>query len=583
MPKKTQNRFIPRILGSLAILITLPKTNLTFNPESKSTQIEMFNNETNVEIHTPEYLKTLLNSSIPTIVTFTSKNCQMCMGVDYQLVILADNYAKRPQKKVNFAAICVEEHTHLIKELDIHAIPELRLYYRGMYQIYEYGHDFGIIDRWIEGHTHLADIHFIQSKKKFWKIVNKHQHALLWFGEDLRDRSPIFQDFMRCLFFRFAHHFFVLASENKNFGVEMKLKWNTLYEYNSFDDKFREVEINHLFQENQTELDMKKFHQIADFIESHSFRNVTLWNVDWMLTHPKTSSLIFYYKSLSNKHLNFEGMDQKEIGDMNVFNQTCEERIFGNIHCLIIDHESARVEIIDSIYHVEFKYLPETALVLMKYFRNRREIYLKKINENKILKREELVEFVNKVNNGDLEQYYTKKEKLPEDNNKREIKVVNSALMHEWLHDFSKDSIVLIHKGIEAKNSRSMIYKFEKAMGYIFDHMSSKEKKIFLSEVNLGVLDCEKNDCYYESDAGEFPSVSLFKPWRFSGTIGHSYKGFDTVGNIVTMVYHEYKGEAVVKEWFRDIEGFTVKEDKVRRIEKGNWVVDADVELEVDL
>lgn len=558
------------ILLTLAAFLTLPIPNLTYDSESKATHLEMFKNETYVEIVNQESLKSYLNTSTPILITFTSKRCESCYANDYQLVILADNYVKK-NKKFKFAAICIEEHSPIIKELDIHAIPEVRLYYKGMYQIYDHGNDFTLLDRWIEGHLNFGDIHFIKSTKKFWKIVGNHQHALIWYGEDLRNKNHVFKDFIRCIFFKFSHHFFILASDDKDLGKELNLEWDNLYEYNRFDSKFRKVETHHLWKEKKN-LDMSLFHRTAEFITKNSFRDVTLWNVDWLQTHHRTDMLIFYYKSLSENHKNFEGMDEKEMNDMRIYNETCKERLMGNVHCLIVDHENARVELLDNIYHVPFASLPETALVLVKYFRNRREIFLHNINESKTLVREELLEFVDKGMNGEILQFFTKVEEVPQNNKNRRIKVVNSIMIHDWLHDFSKDSFILVHDGLEAQDTRAMIYKFEQALKYIYDHLTKEDQIKLESEVNFGLLDCEKNDCFYYSDVGGHPSAAYFKPWEYTGVASKSYQDYGSIGEIVMLFFFNYKGSVEIKEWFRTPQGELVGDDKVRDVDRKSVV-----------
>lgn len=567
--------------ATLVTLLTLPKTHFSFDPESRATHKEMLDGETQVEVFTPESFKEAVNSPIPTLVTFTSRTCDSCMADDYQIVILADNYAKK-RKNVRFGAMCIEEHTPALREFDIHAIPEIRLYYKGMYQMFELGTDFTLLDRWIQGHLDFEDIHFIKSTKKFWKIVGEHHHALIWYGEDLRDKNHVFQDFMRCIFFRFSHHFFVLASDSKEIGEKFELEWDSFYEYNKFDGVFRKIDIEHLY-EGKKNLDMGIFHRVADFIERNSFRDVTLWNVDWMKTHHQTSSLIFYYKSLSKDHKNFEGMDEKELGDMRMFNETCGERLFNNVHCLIVDHEDMKTEKLDNIYHVSFDALPETALVLVRYMRTRREIFVHNIKEDGMLEREELLKFVEDGMNERIPQFHTLNEQLPEDNENRRVKVVNSETMHQWLINLNKDSFVLVHDGMEAQDTRAMMYKFHRALKYIFDHLTEEQIKKLLEDINIGILDCEKNDCYYTSDVGEHPTAAYFKPWRFTGTASVYYKDFNQSGDIVTHFFHTYSGSVEIKEWPRDIKGFVVPDDKVHFDQDGNWSVDQTVELEIDL
>lgn len=143
---------------------------------------EMLAGDTNVKILTDDTIDSYLARDRPVFITFTKENCRSCYSFDYQLIILADNY-KKSGKQIDIAAICIKHHGKVAHRYHVHDLPDIRLYYKGMFHRFHHGEDYTLMNRWIDGYLDLKDLLDINSSEKFHTKLTHRRHALIWYGE----------------------------------------------------------------------------------------------------------------------------------------------------------------------------------------------------------------------------------------------------------------------------------------------------------------------------------------------------------------------------------------------------------------
>ena len=553
---------------ALSILLILLKTTKT-SREALNTMYEMFRGETNVTVLTDSTIEPFISKTNPhaSLVSFTKLQCVTCIDNDYQLVILADNYAKRSEmaniakigKNVKIGVICIKEHDEVAERHNIHSVPEVRLYYRGMYQIYDHGNDFTLLNRFVEGHLGFHDILLINDAKTFWKKLDGHRHALIWFGDEIPKIDHRLQEFFRLLYFRFSHTFYLFKTTNEVLGNEFGLEKHKLYEWNHYDSKFTEIDIFHLLEDNR--IDLAKFQRVATSIEHNSYRKINFWSPKWIKTHPHTDFLLFYTKQ---RLLTPEQHKLQEI-----FNQTCEEEMFKRIHCVIFDHAENEDFSMESIFYLQYDHIGETALVVSKWYPGKHEIFVKNLTSS-YLDATAVHRFFEQVEAKEVEQYVHLNEELPKDNEKRLIKVINTRLLWEYWKDHSRDTMIVVHDGEATDASIEVLELYKKAVGFIAKDLRKKGQN--LPKINFGTLDCSKNDCFYSMYFGDTlgPVVVYFKAWEHRNPVTLEWEHFHFQGNllgrIVMLAKQEYTmGDVDLPEWPLDREKMLVKEVDVHK------------------
>jgi hypothetical protein len=236
-------------LWQLIISITLfYRVSYSSSNEGMYSKIEMHAGDTNVTVLTEDTIDGFLRSGKPALISFTKDTCQSCIAMDYQLVILADNYKKKGIN-VDIGVLCIKGHGKVAHKYHVHEIPDVRLYYKGLHKRYTYGEDFSLLNRWVEGHLDMKDLRDISNPDKFWKKMHHSKHALIWYGDTFQKLDARHKDLMRRLYFVFGHNFLMFTSENEEIGKAFDLDKRTLYEWNRYDEKFRKVPIEHIFDE----------------------------------------------------------------------------------------------------------------------------------------------------------------------------------------------------------------------------------------------------------------------------------------------------------------------------------------------
>jgi hypothetical protein len=271
---------------------------------------EMHGGETHVKVLTADTIDDFLARDRPVLISFTKDTCHSCVNTDYQLIILADNYHKK-KTPIDVATICIKDHGKVAHRYHVHEIPDVRLYYKGLHRRYQFGDDFSLMNKWIEGHIHMKDLINVSNVDKFWKKMHRRRHALIWYGDDFAKLDHRHQELMRRLYFRFSHDFVFFASDSKQIGETFDLERHNLYEWNRYDEKFRRVPTEHLFHE--TEFSPKTFKKVENFIKINSYRKLEKWNPHWIRTHRHSRSLIFVVK-------NGHKMTDLELKNMKIFN-----------------------------------------------------------------------------------------------------------------------------------------------------------------------------------------------------------------------------------------------------------------------
>ena len=79
-----------------------------------------------------------------------------------------------------------------------------------------------------------------------------------------------------------------------------------------------------------------------------------------------------------------------------------------------------------SVYHLPFDKLPDPCIIDIKYYHDRREMFVK---DAKDLKSEDLIQFVEDVKNEKIPEFHALDQEEPEDNKDRLIKVVTSSTL----------------------------------------------------------------------------------------------------------------------------------------------------------
>ena len=408
------------------LIITLTVQKIS---ETLITKREMHKGETNIEVLTPDTIDDFINSTTPSFVLFTGEYCQECGNFDYQLIILADNY-KKANKNIRIGTICVRHYHGIHKRFDIYHIPTLRLFYRGMgLEYHSYGDNFKIIDQFAEGKLDFKEIFEIKHKKmaKFHKVMEHSNHALVYYGHEVSSLNERVQDILKCLFFRFSEEFRFFYTELKEVGDNLGLEEHNLYEYNRYDNKYRKVNITSLLYDS--ELDMEKMKEVGDWIEHNSYPKVGLWNIEWMRKNNK-ATFTFFYSS------------QPNTPEEAVFNSTCIEDLHKETRCLVFDREANTKAKLKSVYHLPFDKIPDPCVIEIKFYHDRREMFVK---DAKGLNSQNFKQFVDDVNNERIPEFHALDEQEPEDNKERLIKVVTSSTLDYFLKNNEMDSFIVFY------------------------------------------------------------------------------------------------------------------------------------------
>lgn len=214
--------------------------------ESLANIREMLAGDTYVKVLTEDSIDAFLERDRPVFITFTKENCRSCYSFDYQLIILADNY-KKMGKNIDIAAVCIKAHGKVALRYHVHDLPDIRLYYKGMFHRFHHGEDYQLMNRWIEGYLEVKDILDINSSKKFHDKMTHRRHALIWFGDSFEKLDKRHQDLIKILYFKFSHDFVFFTTQSSELAQEFGLKKDSLYEWNNYNKKFLEVPLAHIF------------------------------------------------------------------------------------------------------------------------------------------------------------------------------------------------------------------------------------------------------------------------------------------------------------------------------------------------
>lgn len=389
-------------LFALCLLISTAIQNLN---DDFYTKRELHAGETNVTLLNTENMYSYINATTPILVFFTSEHCVDCISTDFQAVILADNY-KRSGKQVRIGVFCVRENEKLAKELGITVLSTIRLYYRGLYLTYHhYGEDFKLMNLFVEGKLDFKEIFHLKSKNM--DIYKKHmkykRHCLLYYGYEPKKFNKRLQIIMRLLYFRFGEHFVFFHTKEKEIGDELGLIEHTLYEYNKYDNRYRPVEINHLFEGST--LNMTAFHNVAHEILVNSYPKVSNWNPSWMRVHP-SETITLFYSNLRNS-----------TSEM-VFNSTCSEKLYKHTRCMLFDVSEFEKNGLNSVYHIPIESLPDPSVIELKQLSERRQTFVLDLTQQN-LTNTVFEEFYFKTENNTLEEFHHLSEEEPEDNDSR--------------------------------------------------------------------------------------------------------------------------------------------------------------------
>lgn len=530
-------------LWQLMISLTLfYKVSYSSANEGMYSKIEMHGGETNVTVVTADTVDQFLNNGRPVFISFTKDTCRSCVETDYQLVILADNYKKK-NINIDIGVLCIKAHGKIAHKYHVHEIPDVRLYYKGMYKRYHYGDDFTLMNRWIEGHLDMRDMIDISNPDKFYSRIRKAKHALIWYGDVFQKLDKRHQELLRRLYFQFSEDFIFFTSDSKSIGETFDLEKHNLYEWNKYDNKFRKVPTEHIFQDKT--LSHKNFKKAAYFIKTNSYRKLEKFDPHWIRSHHFASSLIFFIK----KNHEHSPLDHE---NMAIFNKTCIDLMHEKTHCMYYNHEENESFDMDSIFQVPLTHLGDTALVYQRFYNHKREIYVKnitnfqthKVHDNKVelkLSDKMMEEFHDQAaaTPSKIKPYWLMNQKLHPENHKKIIHEFNTEAMYHFLEDHTHDLVVLYHKGNEIASQKSLIH-FEKAIKYVLK-MASKKPRI-----RFGTVDCEQNDCHHTlTVAKTFPNFVYYKAWESTkpALLDAQHSGPDgalNIGEMVQLIHFEY-------------------------------------------
>ena len=281
------------------------------------------------------------------------------------MIILADNY-KKSGKQIDIAALCIKAHGRVAHKYHVHDLPDIRLYYNGMYHRFHHGEDYQLMNRWIEGYLDLKDLFDINTAEKFHNKMVHRRHALIWYGDSFEKLDKRHQELVKILYFKFSHDFVFFTTQSEQLAAEFDLKRDSLYEWNSYNKQFLEVPLGHLF--DYPELPEKSVKRVVNFIRHNSYRKIALWNPGWIKAHMQSSGIIFYIK---NNH----SMSEFEKENSRIFNQTCIDLLYEKTHCLYYDHKENESYNMDGIYHLPLTHLSDTAVAYSRYYNYHREVY----------------------------------------------------------------------------------------------------------------------------------------------------------------------------------------------------------------
>lgn len=475
----------------------------------------MHEGETNVTVLTSSTIDDFVNQDIPSFVFFTSKQCHGCHNTDFQAVVLADIYSKDSHPG-RVGVICIRENIEVARKYHVHTLPTVRLYYRGLYHEYmHYGENFKLMNMFFDGKFNFKEIFLLKDTglNKWNKFMNYSRHALVYYGHEVPRLDAKIQELLRTLYFKFGDDFRFFNIESTKVGDHLGLKLHNLYEYNKYDDKFREVDIKAYLSKDK--FDMQEFTKIADFIHFHSYPKVSLWNINWMKVHRNHNMTIFYAK--------YSGSPEEEV-----FNKSCQSALYKKTRCMIYDFDDNSRMKLESIYHVPLSALPDKTVLEMKFCQHERIPYV--LNAEGLTS-ERLEEFIDNVNAHKINPFYSINEKIPLDNHQREIKILNSELLNRHFKNNDMDAMIMFYNStgtsLELENADKMEYKMKIAWRYIIERLPD-------IKVIFGKIDCSKNECHYAAGHNDFPVVYYYKAFEHFQSSGmrqidHDYRIADYV------------------------------------------------------
>lgn len=489
-------------------------------------KIEIHKGMRNMTLLSPENIKNFTEAEEGAVIIFTGHNCNICSNQETQVSTLASVF-KKEGRKVKFGLACIRKYPEFIKKYDIHFLPDLRVYYRGIYNNYAFGENYSTMARFIDGRLKHKDIIEVHSKKKFDEYLKREAHLILYYGEHLHQVDRRLDDLIKMLHFELHPHFIFLKVGKEELARKLGIEQHLIYEYNSYDKKFTKIPLKHLLDEKSFDshgiIDKKDFYSTVEWIRRHSHRAVLPWSNDHLkeFTTLNFDRLIFYSR-------------ENDVKSEKRFNQTCEGHLRDFVQCYVFSYEENIKDNFTNIVHADIfdHNLPATGVLHLKMYDDRNEVFIMKFEEN--IKEKDLINFYENSEAGKIEQYFEKSEKIPNEkwNKKKLIKKIVAKNFHDYLrgdHDF----YVVFHDP-NKKEDQEMMNNFEIAVEAV--------NKIWPGlKIVFGEIDCEKNIVRYFSP-NQFPAFVYFRSFehKFPFEFTRQDSDFMKVEDIIEVIEHEY-------------------------------------------